>query len=268
MNSAAAARATPLTNVELQRKGKVATVHFTRDDGPVLFCSPTLGELGRIVGQLAEDSSVRFVVFRGSGSVFSAGADITEVGHITEDQGYSLSKHGQHVFDAIENLPQITFAAMNGHALGGGCELALACSFRLMVAGAKIGQPEVKLGLIPGWGATKRLPMIVPLAWALRMLYSGEPITAEQAERIGLVDEVVPTAEGLDAALERWFKMFEQGAPQAIIRIKRAILNDNEAHQFGLCFSCADSKEGMQAFLEKREAPWVSGEDGNEGSRQ
>jgi len=262
MNSAAAAHAGPTTNVELLRDGKVATVRFSCDKGPVLFCSPTLGELGQIVEQLAEDSGIRFVVFRGSGQVFSAGANITELTHMTEDEGYSHSQHGQHVFNAVENLPQITFAAMNGHALGGGCELALACSYRLMVAGAKIGQPEVKLGLIPGWGATKRLPMIVPLSWALRMLYSGEPITAEQAEKIGLVDEVVPTSEDLDPALQRWFKMFERGAPRAIIRIKRAILNGDEAHQFGLCFSCSDAKDGMQAFLEKRKPSWVPEENG------
>ncbi len=261
MSSVAAARSRPSTKVELVRDGKVATVRFSCDKGPALFCSPTLGELGQIVDQLAEDSCVRFVVFRGSGEVFSAGADLTELTHSTEDEGYSLSQHGQHVFDAVENLPQITFAAMNGHALGGGCELALACSFRLMVVGAKIGQPEVKLGLIPGWGATKRLPMIVPLSWALRMLYSGEPITAEQAEKIGLVDEVVPTPEDLDPALRRWFEMVEGGAPRAIIRIKRAILNDDAAHQFGLCFSCSDAKEGMQAFLEKRKPSWVSAEE-------
>ena len=258
MSDAATAEAKPITHVELHRDGKVATVRFVCEGHPVLFTSPVLGELTRIVEQLAADPSVRFVVFRGTGDVFSAGADISEIVHNNEDQGYSLSKHGQNVFNAIENLPQITFAAMNGHAVGGGCELALACSFRLMVAGAKIGHPEVRLGLIPGWGATRRLPMIVPLSWALRMLYSGEPISAEQAEQIGLVDEVVPTADDLDGALERWFTMFAQGAPQAIIRIKRAILNDDEAHQFGLSFSCADAKDGIQAYLEKRKPSWAS----------
>jgi enoyl-CoA hydratase len=265
MSSVAAARSRPSTNVEVTRDGRVATVRFRCEKGPPLFCSPTLGELGQIIEQLAEDSCIRFVVFRGSGDVFSAGANLTELAQSTEDEGYSLSQHGQHVFDAVENLPQVTFAAMNGHALGGGCELALACSFRLMVAGATIGQPEVKLGLIPGWGATKRLPMIVPLSWALRMLYSGEPITAEQAERIGLVDEVVATPEDLDPALERWYKLLEAGAPRAIIRIKRAILNDDAAHQFGLCFSCADAKEGMQAFLEKRKPSWVRAAEGDDG---
>jgi enoyl-CoA hydratase/carnithine racemase len=222
-----------------------------------------LGELGRIADQLAQDADARFVVFRSEGRVFSGGADVGEVMQMNQGEGFPFSTHGQHVFNAIENLPQITFAAMNGDALGGGCELALACSFRLMVAGARIGLPEVKFGVIPAWGATKRLPMIVPLNWALRMLYSGESITAEQAEKIGLVDEVVPTADHLDAALKRWFKRFSRCAPQAIIRIKRAILNDDLSHQFGLCFTSSDPRNGMQAFFDKSEPPWVPRESDN-----
>jgi enoyl-CoA hydratase len=257
MSSVAAADARPRTRVELKRDGKVATVRFAAETGPPILSSPVLGELTRIVETLAQEACIRFVVFRSSGPVFSAGADVHEVMNMSEDQGFPFSKHGQHVFDGIENLPQITFAALNGHALGGGCELAMACSFRLMVAGARIGQPEVKMGVIPAWGATKRLPMIVPLSWALRMLYSGEAITAEEAEKIGLVDEVVPTEADLDPALRRWFAKFTRCAPQAIIRIKRALLNDDESHQFGLCLSSPDAHEGMQAFLEKRPASWV-----------
>jgi enoyl-CoA hydratase len=245
------------THIEMTKDGSVATVRFVSEKGPAIFSSSVLGELTTVVAQLAEDVDTRFVVFRSSGKVFVAGANIKEMAQNDEDQGYALSQHGQHVFNAVENLPQITFAAMNGHTLGGGCELALACSFRLMVAGATIGQPEVRLGLIPGWGGTKRLPMIVPLGWALRMLYSGEAITAEQAEKIGLVDEVVPTAADMDAALQRWFEMLKPGAPRAIIRIKRAVLNDDESHQFGTCFSCSDAKEGMQAFIEKRPPAWM-----------
>ncbi len=253
------------TRVEYECRGQVATVRFVADQGPPLLTSPVLGELGSIAERLSNDPCVRFVVFRSSGKVFSAGADLRHIINMTEDHGYSLSRFGSSVFNAIENLPQITFAAMNGHALGGGCELALACSFRLMVAGARIGLPEVKLGLIPGWGATRRLPMIVPLSWALRMLYSGQSITAEQAAQIGLVDEVVPGEDDLDAALQRWFEMFSESAPRAIIRIKKSILEDDESHQFGLCFSCADAKEGMQAFLEKRKPSWTSQRECDQG---
>lgn len=262
--SNAPAADTAATRIEFEQKGRVATVRFVTDKGPPLLSSPVLGELGAIARRLAQDSRVRFVVFRGSGDVFNAGADVGPILQLSEDQGYSLAKAGESVFNAIENLPQITFAAINGHAMGGGLELALACSFRIAVADATLGLPEVKLGLSPGWGATKRLPMIVPLSWALRMLYSGEPVTAEQAEKIGLVDEVTPTVDDLDAALERWFEMFKHGAPQAIIRVKRAILHDDECRQFGMSFTCADAKEGMRAFLEKRAPSWAS-EDECEG---
>lgn len=257
MSSSAAAPTRPVTKVEFVREGRVATVRFVAEKGPPILSSPVLGELTRITDVLAQDATTRFVVFRSSGPVFNAGADVYEVMNMSEDQGFPFSKHGQHVFDAIENLPQITFAAMNGHALGGGCELAMACSFRLMVAGAKIGQPEVKFGVIPAWGGTKRLFLLVPFNCAVRMLYSGEPITAEEARQIGLVDEVVPSEADLDAALQRWFRKFTRCAPQAIIRIKRAVLNDDESNQFGLCLSSADAREGMQAFIEKRKAAWV-----------
>jgi enoyl-CoA hydratase len=255
--------ARPTTHIELTRDEHVATVRFTADAGPPLLSSPALGELGSAVERIAEDANIRFVVFRGSGDVFNGGADVGEVMHMDEDQGLPFSQHGQHVFDAIENLPQITFAAINGHAMGGGCELAMACSFRIMVAGAQIGLPEVKFGVIPAWGATKRLPLLVPFNWALRMLYSGESIAAEQAEQIGLIDEVVPSPDHLDEALRRWFKRFNHCAPQAIIRIKRAIIHDDESHQFGLCFTSEDPREGMQAFFEKRKPRWVPKDNGN-----
>lgn len=262
----AAAEVSAGTRVEFEKKGRVATVRLVSDAGPPLLTSPVLGELGTIVERLATDPCVRYVVFRSTGKVFCAGADLQRITNITEDQGYSLSRFGTSVMNAIENLPQITFAAINGHAMAGGCELALACSFRLMVSGALIGTPQVRFGLIPGWGATRRLPMIVPLSWALRMLYSGEAISAEQAEKIGLVDEVVPTEGDLDEALDRWFEMFKESAPRAIIRIKKSILDDDESHQFGLCFTCDDAKEGMQAFLEKRKPSWVT-EECSEGQR-
>jgi enoyl-CoA hydratase/carnithine racemase len=131
--------------VQLLRDGNVATVRFTCEGGPPLFSSHVLGELTSIVDRLAQDASIRFVVFRSSGSIFNAGNDLNEIRYMSEDQGYSLAKHGQHLCDSIENLPQITFTAINGHAIGGGCELALACSFRIMVAGAQIGSPVPRL---------------------------------------------------------------------------------------------------------------------------
>jgi len=258
-SSPPAARTAPRTRIEVSRRERVATVRLVADSGPPILSSAALGELGRVVEQIGEDPGVRFVVFRSSGPVFCAGPDVREIMEMSEDQGFPFSRHGQHVCDAIETLPQITFAAINGHALSGGCELAMACSFRIMVAGAKIGQPEVKFGVIPAWGGTRRLFLLAPFNAALRMLYSGEPVDAEEALRIGLVDEVVPAEADLDAALERWFGKFVHCAPQAVIRIKRAVLNDDESHQFALCLSSPDAREGMRAFLEKRPASWVVG---------
>lgn len=258
MSSAPTSTDIPTTRLEVTRDGMVATVTFVADEGPPLISSPLLGELGRAVEQLSADACIRYVVFRGRGTAFNHGADIREIVLHDEDQGYALSKHGTHVFDAIENMPQITFAALNGDTLGGGCQLALACSFRIAVETAQLGFPEVKLGLIPGWGATQRLPMLVPLNWALLLLYSGDSIPATQAKEIGLVDEVVASEAELDPALGRWFERFSHCAPQAIIRIKRAILSKDEPSQFSLAFRCPDAKEGMRAYLEGREPQWQS----------
>ena len=257
--SNAPVEAASTTRVEFERRECVATIRFVAENGPPLLTSPVMGELVTLVEQIRADPCIRFVVFRSTGPVFNAGADVARLLQLNEDQAYSLAKAGQRLFDAIENLPQITFAAVNGHAIGGGCELAIACSFRIAVLGAKLSLPEAQLGLIPGWGGSKRLPMMIPLNWALRMLYAGEEIPADRAERIGLVDDVVQTEAELDEALERWFSKFRNSAPQAIVRIKRAVLNDDEAHQFGLCFTGSEAREGIQAFLEKRPASWATG---------
>jgi enoyl-CoA hydratase len=245
------------TTVHAGKTDGVTTIRFVTGEGVAIFSSRVMGELGTIVERVAEDAHSRFVVFRGEGKTFLAGADIAEMAHFDEDRGHAFSKHGHNVFDAIESLPQVTIAAINGHALGGGCELALACDFRIAAAAAKLGQPESRLGVIPGWGGTRRLPRIVGPARARRLMFTGENITAEEALRIGLVDEVVPTPENLDPALARWFAALSAGSPAAITRIKRAMLHDDEVDQFGLCFNCSDTKEGLGAFLEKRPPTWA-----------
>ena len=246
------------TEVQLTKQDGVATIRFVPAAGVNIFSSRVIGTLGTLVERVAADPHVRFVVFRGDGRVFLAGADISEMQHFTEDQGRAFAKNGHNVFNAIEALPQATFAALNGHAMGGGCELALACDFRLMVKDGKIGQPETRLGLIPGWGGTLRLPKYVGLGHARRLLFSGDSIPAEEALRIGLVDEVVPTAEDLDAALQCWFKVLSPGSPAAITRAKRALLQRDEIEEFGKCFSASDAKEGMAAFHEKRKPSWAT----------
>jgi enoyl-CoA hydratase len=158
----------------------------------------------------------------------------------------------------IEMMPQVSYAAINGHALGGGCELALACDFRIMAKAARIGLPESNLGLIPGWGGTQRLPELIGPAKARQLLFSGEQITAERALQIGLVDEVVAGPDDLEPALQRWNEAICKGAPNAIVRIKRALFSGDEIHQFGCCFSCDDAREGMKAFLQKRAPNWTN----------
>ena len=245
------------TKVALTQDGQVATIKFTPETGVNIFSSRVIGELGRIIQRVAEDARVRYVVFRGHDKVFLAGADISEMSTFNEDHGRSFATNGHNVFNAVAALPQVTFAAINGHAMGGGCELSLACDFRLIVSKAKIGQPETRLGLIPGWGGTQRLPKIVGIAHARRLIFSGEAISADEALKIGLVDEVVPSPQELDTALQRWFKLLQPGSPHAITRAKRAFFQRDEIEEFGKCFSCADAKEGMSAFIEKRAAPWM-----------
>ena len=133
------------TKVELTKEGQVATIRFTPESGVNIFSSRVIGNLGRVVERVAEDAHVRFVVFRGHGKVFLAGADIAEMQLFSEDQGRAFATNGHNVFNAISTLPQVTFAAINGHALGGGCELSLSCDFRLMVAKGKIGLPEASV---------------------------------------------------------------------------------------------------------------------------
>lgn len=248
---------TSATTVELTRQGNVATIRFSSEKGVNVLSSRVLGDIGSAVEEVAEDARLRFVVFRGAGKTFLAGADIAEMSTFNEERGKSLSTHGHHVFNAIANLPQVTFAAINGAALGGGCELALACDFRIMAATARAGQPECQLGLIPGWGGTSRLPKIVGPAWGRRLLFTGEGITAEQALQIGLVNETVATPELLDDALQRWFVLLAKASPKAITRIKRAMAQNDEINQFACCFSCSDAEEGMQAFMEKRPPAWT-----------
>lgn len=248
------------TEVHLTKSGCVATIQFVPAAGVNIFSSRVIGTLGTVVEKVAADPHIRFVVFRGHGKVFLAGADISEMSSFTEDQGRAFATNGHNVFNAIELLPQATFAAMNGHALGGGCELALACDFRLLVSSAKIGQPETRLGLIPGWGGTQRIARYVGLGQARRLLFSGEAISANEALQIGLVDELVPSAEELDAALRKWFEALAPASPAAITRAKRALLNHDEIGEFAKCFSCSDAREGTTAFISKRPPSWASWE--------
>jgi enoyl-CoA hydratase len=229
---------------------------------------PTWRDLRAAFEDAKNDSAVRGVILTGAGGkAFIAGADIGELAHLAAFEAEQSSRFGQEVLDLIENLGKPVIAAVNGFALGGGCETAMACTLRIAVDTATFGQPEVALGLIPGGGGTQRLPRLVGKGRALQLILSGEMISAQEAYRIGLVNEVVPAAD-LIARAESILNKIVRNAP---IAIKFALEATNkvveagqseglllEAAYFGLCAATEDKKEGTSAFLEKR-APHFDG---------
>lgn len=224
----------------------------------------TMTELKDLVEKIAADPEVAVVIVTGSGEKsFVAGADISEMREMTPLAGREWGKYSQAVFNAIENLPQPVIAAVNGYALGGGCELAMCCDFRIASEKAKFGQPEVLLGVIPGFAGTQRLPRLIGKGRAKELLFTGDQIDAAEAYRLGLVNKVVAPDQLLPAALEQARKIMSRG-PVAV-KLCKAAVNEGldmdiesgqayEAEAFGLCFATADQKEGMSAFIEKRKA--------------
>jgi enoyl-CoA hydratase len=224
-------------------------------------------ELSDCFAAAQKDEEVRAVILTGAGEkAFVAGADIQELAALSPVEGKETSARGQKILDFIENLGKPVIAAINGYALGGGCELAMACTLRVAAENARFGQPEVKLGIIPGYAGTQRLPRLVGKGRALEMILSGEPATAQEAYRIGLVNQVVPAQE-LKAAAEKLAQKIMANAPLAVqfaleavnhgLEMPEAEGQFLEATLFGLCCTTADMKEGTRAFLEKRPAKFV-----------
>jgi enoyl-CoA hydratase len=224
----------------------------------------TMDELHDCFQEIERDDEVRAVILTGAGEkAFVGGADINELAVQTPVEGKELSRRGQKILDLIEQLGKPVIAAVNGYALGGGCELALACTIRIASENARLGQPEVKLGLIPGYAGTQRLPRLVGKGRALEMVLSGEPVSAAEAYRIGLVNQVVP-AQDLMATAEKLAQKILANAPLAVkfaleavnhgLEMTQAEGQFLEANLFGLCCTTADMKEGTRAFLEKRPA--------------
>ena len=227
--------------------------------------STLLRELGDFVDNL--DAATRVLIITGDGEKsFVAGADISEMAHLNEVQGHNFGRLGAQVFRAIETLPLPVIAAVNGFALGGGCELAMACDIRIASSKAKFGQPEVGLGIIPGFSGTCRLPKLVGQGYAKEMIYTGKVIRADEALRIGLVNAVYEPEELMPKALEMAAMMLKN-APVAIRLAKQSINEGYDldadaaiAHEntlFGKCFATKDQKEGMDAFLNKRDATFI-----------
>ena len=254
----------PFENLLVQDEGGVRWITVNRTAKLNALNASVITELGQALATLAVDASVRAVVITGAGEkAFVAGADIGEFVGISADAGRELARRGQRLFDAIAALPKPMIAAVNGYALGGGCELAMACHLRVASANARFGQPEVKLGLIPGYGGTQRLPRLVGRARALELLLTGGTIDAVTAHAWGLVNKVVEPGE-LHGTAQKLAEEIVAVAPLAVARCIEAVgvglelpleqAQQHEAALFGLCSATEDAREGAAAFLEKRPA--------------
>jgi len=252
--------------IRVEKKGAVATVVMDRAKALNALNAAMFAELDAAFGELGKDDDVRVVLLTGAGErAFAAGADIRELDAVGAGEGEKFALRGQAVFRNIESLEKPVIACVRGFALGGGCELAMACSMRLAAEDAKFGQPEVKLGVIPGYGGSQRLPRLVGRGAALKLLLTGAVIDAREALRIGLVDEVVPAAELMTRAevLAQEITAQAPGAVAEVIRVLDAGLDlplekalALEAEAFGKLCDTADKAEGTRAFLEKRRAEW------------
>jgi enoyl-CoA hydratase len=253
--------------VHLETQGPVAVVTIDRPDALNALNGAVIDGFGEAIVSIEADPGIRAVVVSGAGRAFAAGADIAEMKEMTPLQAEAHSAKAHRIFGRLEELPIPTIAAVNGFALGGGCELALCCDWIYASSKAKLGQPETKLGLIPGFGGTSRLVRRVGLAWAKELVLVAEPISAEEAARIGLVNRVFAPEDLLPAAIAageavaargpvatRLAKDVMQQGQDADVRLAHAL----EQRAFGLSFATDDRVEGTTAFLEKRD-PRFSG---------
>jgi enoyl-CoA hydratase len=253
-------------NLLIERDGAVAIVTLNRPKVLNALNSQTLTELASALAAFSTDAGVRAIVLTGAGEkAFVAGADINELAVLSPVEGKEHARRGQKIFDSIEQLGKPVIAAINGFALGGGCELAMACTIRLAADTAKFGQPEINLGLIPGYAGSQRLPRLVGKGVALEILLTGDMIGAQRAYEIGLVNRVVPAAELL-AEARKLAHALAAKAPIAVRYILDAVHQGLDApfaqgeyletSLFGTIASSADMREGTKAFLEKRKAAW------------
>ena len=243
-------------SVDVARSGAVAVVTIDRPDALNALDVPTLTELRDRLAELAQDDTVRALVLTGAGEkAFVAGADIKYMSGLDPDGAKAWGTLGHEAGLLLETMPKPTIAAINGFALGGGCELALACDLRYAASRAKLGQPEINLGIVPGWGGTQRLARVCGIGVAKDLIFSGRTVDADEALRIGLVNAVADPV--LDRALETANALAAK-SPVALALAKRLVnlapaALDAEAAAFGELFSSEDAKEGLTAFVEKRE---------------
>ena len=251
--------------LKIERQDGIAVMKISAPKSLNALNSTILKEIDSFVSGL--DNTTRVLIITGDGEKsYVAGADISEMAHLNEPQGFEFGRLGAQVFRKIETLPIPVIAAVNGFALGGGCELAMACDIRIASVKAKFGQPEVGLGIIPGFSGTHRLPKLIGQGYAKEMIYTGKVIRADEALRIGLVNAIYEPEELMPKALEMAAMMLKN-APVAI-RLAKQSINEGydldadgaialENKLFGQCFATKDQKEGMDAFLNKRKADFI-----------
>lgn len=254
-------------NLLVEKENGLAIVSINRPKALNALTSAVLDDLNAVCDEIVADGSIKCVILTGAGDkAFVAGADITEMSTMTVVEGRAFGKKGQAVFNKIENLPMPVIAAVGGFALGGGCELCMSCDIRIASQKAKFGQPEVGLGIPPGFGGTQRLPRLVGKGRAKELLFTADIIGADEAYRIGLANAVVAPEELMNAAKAMAAKIMSK-APVAVM-VTKACVNEGmdtdletgcayEGEAFGLTFGTTDQKEGMGAFVEKRKAAFT-----------
>lgn len=255
-------------NLLVEIKDRTAVVKINRPGKLNALNSVTMNELKNAFEELDKNENVYVVILTGSGEkAFVAGADISELNKLNTISGKEFSERGQEVFNTIENLSKPVIGAVNGFALGGGCEIALACHIRLASVNAKFGQPEVNLGIIPGYGGTQRLTRLINSGRATEYILTGDMISADEAYKLGLVNHVYPQNELLDKAIEMAQKIISKGQTSVRLAIKAINVVDEvsckegqnyEASLFAICCGTEDFKEGTSAFLEKRKPEFTN----------
>lgn len=253
------------TKLIIEKKEKICTVKINNPESMNALNSTILSELNAAFDEIASDSSISVVIITGEGRAFVAGADIAQMSTMNATEGKAFGVQGSAVFRKIEKLDKPVIAAINGFALGGGCELALACDIRIASSKAKIGQPETGLGITPGFSGTQRLPRLIGEGRAKELIYTARPVKADEALAMGLVNKVVEPevlmeeAQNMAAAIAKNAPVALRYSKEAINKgiqtdIDSGIAIENDL--FALCFATDDQKEGMKAFFEKRPADW------------
>jgi len=255
----------PYETVILQKRKNIAYLTLNRPEVLNAINSQLMADFRKVLGEVEADSDIRVLIITGAGKAFQAGADIGDLARMTALELHQWNHRMLEGWRELETLSKPVIAAINGFALGGGLELSLACDIRVAAENAKLGLPEVSLGIIPGTGGTQRLPRLIGKGQAMEMLLTGEVISAEEAYRIGLVNRIVPKGQAVAVAEEIALKIIKNG-PLAIKMVKDAVEVGEElpldaAIEYGhknllLCFSSEDAKEGLKAFQEKRPPKW------------